>query len=615
VCGFVGFTGHSYNDEEKNLIINKMSQEILHRGPDGGGFFCDEEFAVGFRRLSIIDVSENGNQPMLNEDGSVVLVFNGEIYNFQELRKPLVAAGHIFKSQTDSEVLVHGYEEFKEGLLEKLRGMFALAIWDKTAQKLLIARDHFGIKPVYYCRTKDNNLLFGSEIKSLLLHPLFEKRLNQKALKPYMTFQYPVTQETFFKGVFKLRPGHFLTFKNEEVTTQAYFRHIFSAKPVQEKKLVGQLRDVISGSVKAHKISDVPVGAFVSSGVDSSYIAAEACPENVFSIGFKDENFDETVYAKDFARIINAKAHVKHLEPEECFENFGKIQYHLDEPSSNPSVVPLFFLAELAAGCGVKVVLSGEGADELFGGYDAYTVSKKMRYYRRFVPKIARCGIARFASRFVSRFPVLGLIRGGKTEWEDFIGHAYIFTEKESSDLLQSDYDFEFLASDLTGPYYEEMKGKDSLTQKIFLDFNLWLPNDILLKADKMSMAHSLELRTPFLDKEVGQLADAIPGKLKIKGGVSKYILRKAAANKLSAMWAQRAKKGFPVPIAFWLREKRYYERVKEMFVSRTASLFFRSDGILKLLNDHYRGERNNARKVWTVYTFLVWYDQYFVRR
>ncbi|GHV29175.1 asparagine synthetase B [Clostridia bacterium] len=613
MCGFVGFTG-DLCDDDKKLILNKMLREIAHRGPDGEGIFCDTDYAVGFKRLSIIDASEDGNQPMSNEDGSVILVFNGEIYNFQELRSQLVALGHVFKSQTDSEVLVHGYEEFKEELLPRLRGMFGFAIWDKTEKKLFIARDIFGMKPVYFCKTKNNHLLFGSEIKSFLPHPMFEKKLNEKALKPYMTFQYPVMDETFFKGVFKLLPGHYLIFKDNKLAVKAYFNYVFSEKDSKEAKAVEKLRATVSESVKIHKISNVPIGAFVSGGIDSSYIAAEAQPDNVFSVGFRNINFDETEHAKEFARRIGTKMHARYLEPEECFENFGKIQYHLDEPSANPSVVPLFFLADLAARQ-VKVVLSGEGADELFGGYEAYVVSKSMKCYRALLPTVIRRFAAKVAEHILKGPLKLKLIRGSKTEQEDFIGQAYIFTEKESAALLRKDYDFEFTVMDITNKYYAQVDGKDKLTQKIYLDLNLWLPNDILLKADKMSMAHSLELRTPFLDKKVLEVANSIPSRLKIKTGCSKYILRKAASEKLPERWANRPKKGFPVPIAIWLKDKTYYELVKEMFVSRTATIFFESSKILKLLNDHYQGKRNNARKIWTIYTFLVWYDQYFVKR
>ncbi|MDR1260608.1 MAG: asparagine synthase (glutamine-hydrolyzing) [Oscillospiraceae bacterium] len=614
MCGFVGFTGDLYNLEEQKMILGKMLHEISHRGPDGEGFFCDSEFAVGFRRLRIIDVSTNGDQPMLNEDGSIVLVFNGEIYNFQELKDHLIVLGHKFRSQTDSEVLIHGYEEFKEELFPKLRGMFGLAIWDRKEKKLLLVRDIFGIKPLYYYLTRDAELLFGSEIKGFLPCPLFKKKMNEKAIKPYMTFQYPVTNETFFKGVFKLLPGTYLVWQAGKLTTKAYFNHIFSEKGVNKRIAVEKVRKAIKDSVQMHKVSDVPIGVAVSGGVDSSYIAAEAQSQSMFSVGFRDVNFDETGYAKELASLIGSKIYIEYVEPQECFEKFGDIQYHLDEPSANPSVLPLFFLTKLISQH-VKVVLSGEGADELFGGYEAYLVPRKMRWYRRLVPQCLRNLLAKFAELVLKGTVKTKLIRGAKTEQEDFIGQAYIFTEKESTALLRAGYDFEFLATDLTNKYYVQTEGNDLLTQKIYLDLNLWLPNDILLKADKMSMAHSVELRTPFLDIEVLKVASEIPSKFKVRRGVSKYVLREASLRKLPSTWATRPKKGFPVPIANWLRDKVFYEQVKDFFVSRVATQFFENSKILKLLEDHYTGKSNNARKIWTIYSFLVWYDQYFIKR
>ncbi len=614
MCGFVGFTGGIYDIADKKSVINKMLQKIIHRGPDSDGVYCDNEVALGFRRLSIIDLSSSGDQPIFNEDESICVLLNGEIYNYAELRAKLEKLGHKFKSRTDTEVLVHGYEEYGEDLLGKLRGMFSFVIWERNKKKLFLARDIFGIKPLYYGRLKDDGFIFGSEIKAFLEHPLFEKELNAKALKPFLTFQYNPLPETFFEGVFKLLPGHYAVLSQGNMTISRYYNYILMEKEQKEREAVKQLDRVVTDSVKYHKIADTPCGAFLSGGVDSSYIACKMKPEKTFSVGFSNINFDETRHAREFSSIIGSKIYTKYIEPAECFENFGNIQYHLDEPSANPSVVPLYFLAKLASEH-VKVVVSGEGADELFGGYEAYVVSKKIKLYRALLPKFLRNLLAKFANIALKGNIKMALIRGAKTEDEDYIGHAYIFTERESEVVLNHKYNYNFSVCDITNKYYAEVEGKDSLTRKIYLDLNLWLPGDILLKADKMSMAHSLELRVPFLDKQVFEFASTIPSGLKLKNKQTKYILRKAARVNIPEGWAKRPKKGFPVPISVWLKDKKYYDKVKEVFVSREASEFFESTKIMKLLNDHYEGRANNARKIWTLYTFLTWYNEFFTKR
>lgn len=614
MCGFVGFTGGIYDIADKKSVINKMLQKIIHRGPDSDGVYCDNEVALGFRRLSIIDLSSSGDQPIFNEDESICVLLNGEIYNYVELRAKLEKLGHKFKSRTDTEVLVHGYEEYGEYLLGKLRGMFGFVIWERNKKKLFLARDIFGIKPLYYGRLKDGGFIFGSEIKAFLEHPLFEKELNIKALKPFLTFQYNPLPETFFEGVFKLLPGHYAVLSQGNMTISRYYNYILMEKEQKEREAVKQLDRVVTDSVKYHKIADTPCGAFLSGGVDSSYIACKMKPEKTFSVGFSNVNFDETRHAREFSSIIGSKIYTKYIEPAECFENFGNIQYHLDEPSANPSVVPLYFLAKLASEH-VKVVVSGEGADELFGGYEAYVVSKKIKLYRALLPKFLRNLLAKFANIALKGNIKMALIRGAKTEDEDYIGHAYIFTERESEVILNHKYNYNFSVCDITNKYYAEVEGKDSLTRKIYLDLNLWLPGDILLKADKMSMAHSLELRVPFLDRQVFEFASTIPSGLKLKNKQTKYILRKAARVNIPEEWAKRPKKGFPVPIFVWLKDKKYYDKVKEVFVSREASEFFESTKIMKLLNDHYEGRANNARKIWTVYTFLTWYNEFFTKR
>lgn len=613
MCGFVGFVDE-LEKTEKEKIMSNMLNTIIHRGPDSQGIFADNQVSLGFRRLSIIDLSDAGTQPFYNEDKSVVLVFNGEIYNFQSIKEDLVAKGHIFTSNTDTEVLVHGYEEYGKELLKKVRGMFAFAIWDMNNKKLTIARDFFGIKPMYYYKGQDGTFIFGSEIKSFLEHPNFKKELNPNALRPYLTFQYSATEETFFKNVYKLAQGHFLEYENGQITTEMFYDAQFNVEEKSLEYYEDAIEDEVIKSVKVHQISDVKVGAFLSGGVDSSYIAALQMPEHSFSVGFENPEFDETMYAREFSEMIGIENHRKIVSPEECFDVMGTIQYHMDEPHSNPSAVPLYFLAQMAAEH-VTVVLSGEGADELFGGYHWYNVSSSMRKYRKLPLGVRKAfkGIG----KLVGKNSRIGdyLIRGGTSVEESFIGQALVFRENEALDILKEEFKHGPNVRSITKPFYDKMADKDDLIKKQYLDMHLWMPSDILLKADKMSMAHSLELRVPFLDKEVMSLAGKIPAKYKVNDKDVKYVFRKAAARKLPNQWATRYKLGFPVPIRLWFQQEKYYNIVKEAFNAQYVSKFFNQEKLLKMLDDHYNGAANNARKIYTVYVFLIWYNEYFIKR
>ena len=379
MCGFVGFTGRLENKKE---ILNRMMDRIIHRGPDMAGDFTDEGVALGFRRLSIIDLSESGRQPMCNthEDGSVVIVFNGEIYNYMEIRSELEEKGHRFVSSTDTETLIHGYEEYGEKLVYHLRGMFAFAIWDKKRRLLYGARDFFGIKPFYYTMTRKGDFLFGSEIKSFLEHPDFVKEVNEKALLPYLTFQYSSMEETFFKGVYKLPPAHYFVYGADtgEMRLERFWDIDFEEKRLPFDECAAELDRVINESVSAHRIADVKVGTFLSGGIDSSYITACMMPDKTFSVGFDYNKFNETDYAAELSDILKINNYRRLLGADECFDAFPDIQYHMDEPQSNPSCVPLYFLAKLASEQ-VTVVLSGEGADEIFAGLRMYDETPQMR--------------------------------------------------------------------------------------------------------------------------------------------------------------------------------------------------------------------------------------------
>ncbi|RFB12578.1 asparagine synthase (glutamine-hydrolyzing) [Bacillus sp. HNG] len=613
MCGFVGFAD-SKLEIDKVQVINDMMDTIIHRGPDSGNYFSDDRATLGFRRLSIIDLTDEGNQPMLNEDGSCVLVFNGEIYNYQELREDLIEKGHIFKCDSDSEVVVHAYEEYGVDLLQKVRGMFAFAIWDKNNESMFLARDFFGIKPLYYTQnTTDNSLIFGSEIKSFLKQPAFKKELNKDAIKPYLTFQYSVLDETFFKGVYKLKPGHYMLYKKGNIEIKPYWDIDFDADDKGLDHYIEEINNTLKESVNYHKISDVKVGSFLSGGVDSSYITALLMPNKTFSVGFQDHEgiFNETNLAKDLSDILEIENYKELMTADQAFEMLPTIQYHMDEPQSNLSSVPLYFLSKLASEH-VTVVLSGEGADEIFGGYAWYQKSGKLEKYEK-IPY----GIRRMISGISAALPqnkiTNFLVKGGQPVEEKFIGQARIFEEEDARKVLKDEYQTGPSVQSITKKVYDKVKGKDDVTKMQYLDLKLWLPGDILLKADKMSMAHSIELRVPFLDKEVMAMASHIPSDLRVNNIDTKYALRSASEKVLPEEWAKREKVGFPVPMRHWLREEKYYNIVKEMFESDIAKEFFQTEELMKYLDDHYHGRHNYARNIYTVYVFLVWYKKFFI--
>lgn len=603
---------------DKSVVIDQMLETIIHRGPDSAGTYTDDRVALGFRRLAIIDVSETAGQPIYNEDRSLVLTFNGEIYNYLEIKEDLLSKGHDFKSNTDSEVLIHGYEEYGIDLLKKLRGMFSFVIWDNRKETLFVARDIFGIKPLYYTEnTEDGSFLFGSEIKSFLPYPSFRKEFNKEALRPYLTFQYSVLDETFFKGVYKLKPAHYMEVSKDDIQIKPYWE---VPLPQKGEKIpagsfsyyVEKIKETMEESVAYHKISDVQVGSFLSGGIDSSYLAAILMPEKTFSVGFQEHEgvFNETHLAKELSDMLHIENHRKMVTADECFDLLPTIQYHMDEPQSNPSSVPLYFLAELARKH-VTVVLSGEGADEIFAGYHWYRKSDNQLKYEK-LPFGLRRGLYRLSDKLPHNRVTDFLVKGGKTIEETFIGHAKVFAEDDAMALLKPEYRSGPSVKSITGKIYEQVKDQDELTKMQYLDFNLWLPGDILLKADKMSMAHSIELRVPFLDKEVIRLGMEIPSEYKINSQNTKVVLRTVANQVLPDEYANRTKVGFPVPIKYWLAEEKYNAKVKETFNSSVAKEFFHPEILNRYLEEHRSGQANHARYIWTVYVFLVWYDQFF---
>ncbi len=605
MCGFVGYTG-SYTD---GTIITDMMDRIAHRGPDEADCYRDGDVTLGFRRLSIIDL-EGGHQPMVSTSGDVALVFNGEIYNFQHLRKELLAAGHTFATDSDTEVLLHGYEEYGVDLPSKLRGMFAFVIWDKKKQQLFGVRDFFGIKPLYYA-TVDGNLLFASEIKAFFAHPAFHKEFNEEALENYLSFQYSPGTDTFFKNVYKLPPAHYFLYADGKITTTRYWEPVFDAdnsKTLDE--WVDAIDEVMADSIKAHKISDVEVGSFLSSGVDSSYIATCAAVDKTFTVGFDNgEHYNEIGYAAELSELIGTKSITHVITPTEFWENFATIQYHMDEPLADPAAAALFFVCRTASQH-VKVALSGEGADEIFGGYNIYREPIDRTPYDK-LPFALRRLIGRIASVLPAKRGLNFLVRRGQTVEERFIGNAKMFSVKERRRLLKNPVNAPPPQA-LCAPYYQRVKHLDDVTKMQYLDLHMWMVGDILLKADKMSMAHSLEVRVPFLDKEVMALAARIPTEHRVNRRNTKYAMRLAAHRHIPEKWAQKKKLGFPVPIRVWLREDNYYSRVKDAFTSDTATRFFVTDRLVRLLDRHKAGKEDNSRRIWTIYSFLVWYERCF---
>lgn len=607
MCGFVGFT-NKINDA--SIVLGKMMDRIKHRGPDSDGKYVDEQIAMGFRRLSIIDLSDQGSQPIFNEDKSLVLTFNGEIYNYKDLREELVASGHKFYTQTDSEVLIHGYEQWGENMLDKLRGMFAFVIFNKNTNEVFGARDFFGIKPLYYAKMGET-LMWGSEIKSFLDHPHFKKELNTDVLETYLTFQYSPTTETFFKNVYKLPAAHCFTYKNGEMNVRRYWEVKFHADngPSLED-WVNRISDTFKNSVEVHKFADVEVGSFLSSGVDSSYVAAVANVDKTFTVGFgEDEKYNEIGYAKEFSKYIHKENFSKVISPEEYWNSLSKIQYHMDEPLADPAAVALFFVCQIASEK-VKAVLSGEGADEIFGGYNIYHNPADMASYFK-IPRPIRKAVGAVADKLPHKHGINYLIRGSKDLNERFIGNAYIFSEKERKDILSIKTNAPD-AMAITKPFYDKVRDQDQVTQMQYIDLHLWMTGDILLKADKMSMAHSLELRVPFLDRKVMELAEQIPVKDRVTETETKYAMRLAALQACPPQTAKKKKLGFPVPIRVWLKEDKYYNIVKDKFTSPQSAQFFHTDKLVQLLDDHRAGKYDYSRKIWTVFSFLVWYDVYF---
>lgn len=602
MCGICGIIRKGDNKD----IIKKMNDRIMHRGPDGEGYYIDGDVAFGHRRLSIIDLS-TGDQPIYNEDNSVVTVYNGEIYNYLELRGELESLGHEFKTKSDTEVLVHGYEEWHTDLPKHLRGMFAFAIYDKNRNEIFLARDNFGIKPLYYANMNDS-FMFASEIKSFLDVPDFKKEFNEDILETYLEFSFVPTNETFFKGVYRLDAGCSLLYKDEDIKINKYFKLDFKEDAMSFSDAVKNISDVMEDSVKRHLIADVEVGSFLSSGIDSSYIVSLAKPDKTYTVGYENKKYDEINYAKDLADKLGIKNESKIIKKDEYLDAIPKIMYHLDEPTSDPAAISLYFVAKLASR-DLKVVLSGEGADEFFGGYNYYREEVDYKFYNK-IPFCIRHAIGKVAGLFPEVRGFNFLVRRGEKLENSYIGVNRNFSEKMARKVLRKNY--ELKAIDVTKDVYNEFKDYSNIDKMQAIDINFWLMKDILLKADRMTMASSIEGRVPFIDKEVFSVASKLPFDYKVTKANTKVALREAARKVIPTDAYKKKKLGFPVPIREWIKDGAFKEDIEKTINSDVANKYFNVKFLNKLFNEHLSGKKDNYRKIWTVYTFIKWYQVFF---
>lgn len=614
IAGVVDFSGVGTRDGQPvfEQLVRDMCDAITHRGPDDGGFYFDSEAGLGMRRLSIIDVA-GGHQPVSNEAGTIWVVFNGEIYNFRELRSHLEARGHRFATRTDTETIVHLYEEYGPGCVERLRGMFGFALWDAPKKKLLLARDRLGIKPLYYS-VIGSRIVFASELKSIALLPEVSRTLNWGAVAHVLSFLTTSPNESILEGVKKLEPGHLLVASPEKTpSAERYWKLEFNPdRGRTEAFFVERLRELIDESVRLHMVSDVPLGSFLSGGIDSSAVAATAAgcasePLRTFSIGFREPEYDESSYAQLVAEKIGANHHGSICDSG-SLDDIERIAWHLDEPFGDSSAIPTYLVSKLAAEK-VKVALSGDGGDELFAGYDKYKVEQKERGLRLTSgPARAMCGqIARRMPRGMRGRNFL--LHRSLTGAERYLDACTLFRHDDMASLLEPEFaakvcahaPWQAKAARLNSPQ------RDWLSALQDLDIHNYLPLDILAKVDRMSMAHSLEVRVPLLDHKVVEFAATIPPELNLKNGTTKYVLKQAMRGILPDQVIDRTKKGFAVPLGHWFRGQ-LGSYVRDLLLSDTARRrgYFRPSAIRNLIARHERGE-NLDLQLWTLISFELW--------
>jgi asparagine synthase (glutamine-hydrolysing) len=633
MCGITGYYGHG--DRE---ILTRMTESIKYRGPDDGGFFIDRNIGLGHRRLAIIDISAGGHQPMANEDESVVIVFNGEIYNFKDLKKELKYK-HVFKGSSDTEIIIHLYEEIGAQVFSRLGGMFAIAIFDKRENKLILARDPMGKKPLYY-GIFSSTLVFGSELKAILMHPFAKRELDLKSLNKYLIYEYVPTPHSIFKNIFKLEPGHYLEYDGHEVKKSKFWDIAFNnfQFPISNfqtisksqfliTNVIDELDRRLNNAVQNRLVSDVPLGIFLSGGIDSSAIAYYAQKNSAqkiktFSIGFKEASFDESSYARQVARFLGTEHYEKILGVNEAIDLIPKIADFLDEPMADPSILPTYLLSGFTREK-VTVALGGDGGDELFCGYDTFVAEKFAEYYDKIPTFIRKNIIEKLAHAWPTSFNNISLDFKLKKFTAGFNGEKkYRYQrwlgsfDKEQRSLLfkpevwsQLEKQNEFEEIDY---YLSSIKDENFQNQLVYLYLRTYMMEDILAKVDRASMYNSLEVRAPFLDKEVVDFVNSLPVKMKIRGLKTKYILKKMLQGKLPAEIINRKKKGFGLPIANWISDDLkplVLELLNETKIEREG--LFNPQYINKLLEDHFNRRADNRKLIWTLVTFELWRERW----
>ena len=602
MCGIVGFAPVKENGAE---ILKQMMDRIAHRGPDGEGQFVDEYVALGHRRLSIIDLA-GGTQPMATEH--LVVVFNGEIYNYLELKKELENKGHHFKTNSDTEVLLHGYEEYHYEIVNHLRGMFSFALYDTTTHELFCARDHFGIKPFYYYFDQEH-FLFASEIKGFLDHPDFKKELNRDVLDIYLKMNFVAGEQTFFKNVKQLLPGHYLVYKDKQVEIKRYYSIQFKDQYKSDQEMIQAIDQIMKDSVKHHLIADVEVGSFLSSGIDSSYLVSLARPQHTYTVGYNDERYNEISYAQDLAQQLGIENKSKIINKEEYLNILPKMMYHLDEPTADPAAVALYFVSELASQ-DVKVVLSGEGADEFFGGYNTYRGDIDSGIYGK-IPFFIRHFISRICKHLPTIKGVPFLIRNGERIEDYYVGVNPVFSEQDCKHLLR-DTSHLHTHDDIVAPLFKNLGKATNIQKRQNVDLQTWFIKDILQKGDKMTMAHSIESRVPFTDKEVFHVASQLKDNQKVTKENTKVLLRQAAKKVIPNEAYKKKKLGFPVPLREWMRVEDLYQKVFNGLQTPIIKELFDDQKLISMLEDHKNQKHDYYKKIWTVYCFSLWHQVFF---
>ncbi|RYM06235.1 asparagine synthase (glutamine-hydrolyzing) [Sporolactobacillus sp. THM7-7] len=609
-CGYIAKNHHLHPGRHDQNAMNKRAGIIEHRGPDDAGFYTDDKVQLAFRRLSIIDLA-GGHQPLPYENERYYIAFNGEVYNYVELRNELINKGYTFQTTSDTEVIVALYADRGEACVKELRGMFAFIIWDKQEKTLFAARDIFGIKPFYYMEN-ENGIFFASEKKSLLVgeeaHPV-----SKKALQYYLTFQFVPEPYTLSEQIRRLEPGHYLLKREgEPLENRAYWAPTFAPVSQTADEAVKKIQSVLVDSVRMHMRSDVPVGAFLSSGIDSTCIVALAKRFNknikTFTVGFQSRGYNEIDIARDSAEKLGVENFSVEVTPEMFLEELPRIVWHMDDPVADPAAIPLYFVAREARKH-VKVVLSGEGSDELFGGYNIYREPIALRWFDA-VPKSGKNLIHALAEKLpVGMKGRSYLLRGTTPMTERYVGNAFMFHEKEKKYVLKT-FTEDTPFTNITHPIYDQASGYDKVAQMQLVDMKTWLRGDILVKADRMTMAQSLELRVPFLDKKVFDVARTLPPSLKTADGTTKYAFREAMRGIVPDSILFRKKLGFPVPIRIWLKDE-LYDWARTLIKSSATDRYINKSYVYKLLDDHRSGKRDNSRKIWTILMFMLWHQIY----